>query len=122
MNPTLFDSELKIMLLVWESEPISAKDLSLLAKELFGWNKNTTYTVIKKAEAKGYLVREDPGFICRSLISKQDVRKKETKALLQKLFGGSKAALITMLLEEGTLTQAEKDSLRQLLDTPPTEA
>ena len=122
MNPTLFDSELKIMLLVWESEPISAKDLSLLAGELFGWNKNTTYTVIKKAEAKGYLVREDPGFICRSLISKQDVRKKETKALLQKLFGGSKFALIAMLLEEGTLTQAEKDSLRQLLDTPPTEA
>jgi len=122
MNPTLFDSELKIMLLVWESEPISAKDLSLLAGELFGWNKNTTYTVIKKAEAKGYLVREDRGFICRSLISKQDVRKKETKALLQKLFGGSKTALIAMLLEEGTLTQAEKDSPRQLLDTPPAEA
>ena len=43
----LFDSELKVMELIWAHEPISAKELSVLADQEFGWNKNTTYTVIK---------------------------------------------------------------------------
>ena len=44
----LFDSELKLMELVWASEPIKAKQLSLTAADKFGWKKNTTYTVLKK--------------------------------------------------------------------------
>ena len=74
----LFDSELKVMDLLWANEPISAKDLSLLAESEYGWNKNTTYTVIKKIEAKGYLRRTDPGFVCVSLISKKDICESET--------------------------------------------
>ena len=116
MKPALFDSELKIMLLLWESEPISAKDLAVIAKDLFGWNKNTTYTVIKKAEAKGYLHREDPGFICTSLISKRDVQKREAKGLLNKLFGGSKKALFSALIEEEGLTSDELDELRRMIE------
>ncbi|MBQ7364434.1 MAG: BlaI/MecI/CopY family transcriptional regulator [Clostridia bacterium] len=107
MNPGLYDSELKIMLLIWGSEPISAKEVALLANKLFGWNKNTTYTVIKKAEAKGYLRREDPGYLCHSLISKRDVQKRETKALLQKLFGGSATALLSLLSEEGLIKKED---------------
>jgi predicted transcriptional regulator len=44
----LFDSEIKVMEIIWENEPISAKQVSLIAAEQIGWNKNTTYTVIKK--------------------------------------------------------------------------
>ena len=40
---------------LWEKSPISAKDISLIAAETIGWNKNTTYTVIKKLEAKGFI-------------------------------------------------------------------
>ena len=35
----LFDSELKVMELIWAHEPISAKELSVLADQEFGWNK-----------------------------------------------------------------------------------
>jgi len=41
------------------NEPISAKQISLIAAEQIGWNKNTTYTVIKKLESKGYIKREE---------------------------------------------------------------
>ena len=49
----LYDSEMKIMELIWRKEPVSAKELSLIARDEIGWNKNTTYTVIKKAIEKG---------------------------------------------------------------------
>ena len=84
MDNKLFDSELRVMELVWEGEPISAKALSLLADERYGWNKNTTYTVIKKCEAK--------------------------------LFGGSRRALFSALLEDEELSEEELDELRAMIE------
>lgn len=116
MEIKLFDSELKIMELIWENEPVSAKEMSLIANEEYGWNKNTTYTVIKKLEAKGYVNREDPGFICTSLISKKEARKSETKGLINKFFGGSKKALFSALIEDEKLTKDEIEHLRQMIE------
>ena len=59
MKEKLFDSEAKIMEIIWERGPLSAKEISLIAADTIGWNKNTTYTVIKKLEAKGFLRRDD---------------------------------------------------------------
>ena len=112
----VFDSEIKLMEIIWEHEPISAKEVSLLADKEIGWNKNTTYTVIKKLIDKGYINREEPGFICTSLISKDEVQKSEAKGLVDKLFAGSKKALFSALLEDEELTDDEISELRDLID------
>ena len=112
----LFDSELKVMELIWAHEPISAKELSVLADKQFGWNKNTTYTVIKKMEAKGYIRRNDPGFVCVSLISKKNVCESETQGLIDKLFGGSRRALFSALLEDESLSEEELAELRAMIE------
>ncbi len=112
----VFDSEIKLMEIIWGHEPISAKEVSLLADKEIGWNKNTTYTVIKKLIDKGYVKREEPGFICTSLISKDEVQKSEAKGLVDKLFAGSKKALFSALLEDEELTDDEISELRDLID------
>ena len=112
----VFDSEIKLMEIIWEHEPVSAKDVSLLADKEIGWNKNTTYTVIKKLIDKGYVRREEPGFICTSLISKDEVQKSEAKGLVDKLFAGSKKALFSALLKDEELTDDEISELRDLID------
>ena len=112
----LYDSEMKILELIWEHEPVSAKELSVLAQDEIGWNKNTTYTVIKKAIGKGYVKREDPDFICTSLISKEDVRGSETRSLVDRLFGGSKKALFSALLEDEDLTDEDIAALREMIE------
>ncbi len=112
----LFDSEIKVMEIIWEHEPIGAKDISLIASDTIGWNKNTTYTVIKKLVAKGFIKRKDPGFICTSLISRDDVCKTETENLINKFFKGSKSALFSALLSDEALSQEELQSLRSLID------
>ena len=116
MENKLFESELKVMELVWEGEPITAKAVSLLAAEKYGWNKNTTYTVIKKCEAKGILHREEPGFICTSRVSREEVCRAETQGLIDKLFGGSRRALFSALLEDETLSAEELDELRAMIE------
>ncbi|MBR6365206.1 MAG: BlaI/MecI/CopY family transcriptional regulator [Lachnospiraceae bacterium] len=112
----LFDSEIKLMEIIWANEPVSAKQISLIADKEIGWNKNTTYTVIKKVIEKGYVKREEPGFICTALIKKEEAQKSEAKGLLEKLFHGSKKALFSALLEDEKLSDAEIDELRELIN------
>lgn len=112
----IFDSELRLMDLLWEREPISAKELSLIAASTLEWNKNTTYTVLKKLEAKGFIKRTEPNFICTSLVSRAEVQKSEAHTLAERLFGGSKKALFSALLEDESLTADELAELRQMIE------
>ena len=112
----LFDSEIKVMEIIWENEPVSAKEVSLIATERIGWNKNTTYTIIKKLEAKGFIKREDPGFICTSVYSQSQIQKSEENSLIDKLFGGSKKALFSSLLEDEKLSDDELAELKAMIE------
>ena len=116
MQEKLFESEAKVMEIIWAKAPISAKDISLIAAETIGWNKITTYTVVKKLEAKGFIKRQDPGFICTPLISQNQMQKVEAVSLVKKVFGGSRKALFSALLEDEPLSDEEINELRKLID------
>ena len=120
----LFDSELKLMELLWASEGttegmtegITAKELARIASDKIGWNKNTTYTVIKKLVAKGAIERLEPDFICRSLVTQEDVGRQEAKKVLKSFFGGSAKAMFSSFMADGTLSAEEADELRKLIN------
>jgi BlaI family penicillinase repressor len=116
MQKKLFEGEMKLMELLWETEPTSAKALSLLAADRIGWNKNTTYTVLKKLIEKEAVKREEPGFVCTSLVGRDTVRRRETARLIDRLYGGSKQALFSSLLADEALSKEELSELRALLD------
>ncbi len=116
MKEKLFDSEAKLMRIIWDKGPVSAKDVSLIAAETIGWNKNTTYTVLKKLCAKGFIRRDDPGFICTALITEDEEKKTEVRSLIDKIFGGSKRALFSALLEDEELTDEEIRELRDMIE------
>ena len=116
MKEKLFDSEAKVMEIIWANAPITAKEISLIAAETIGWNKNTTYTVLKKLEAKGFIRRDEPNFICTPLVSKGQMQKTEADSLIKKLFGGSRKALFSALLEDEPLTEEELSELRELIE------
>lgn len=90
----LFDSELKVMEVLWEQSDDSAEEFTETkrsAKEIvdvlsarIGWNKNTTYTVIKKCIEKGAIERTEPGFLCKALVSRDEVAQSETEQLIDK--------------------------------------
>lgn len=112
----LFDSELKLMELLWQNEPVSAKELSLLAAKSAGWNKNTTYTVIKKLIEKQAIKREEPGFICTSLVRKEEVGRAETESLIDRLYGGSKTAFFSALINNEALSEQDIEDLKAMIE------
>ena len=112
----LFDSELKVMEPLWDGGAQTAGALAKKLAETTGWNRNTTYTVIKKLIDKGAVARSDPGFLCTPLVTRQEVQRLETDSLITRLFGGSKAQFLSAFLSEKDLTPAEAAQLRALID------
>jgi Predicted transcriptional regulator len=103
------------MELLWSNKALAAKDISKIIKEYIGWEKNTTYTVIKRLIDKGAVKREDPGFVCRATISKKTVQAIETKVLLNKLYNGSLSTFLTEYLKNQDLTKAELLELQRII-------
>lgn len=57
----LFDSELKVMDVIWKEGDTAAKQIAAVLRGQIGWNVNTTYTLIKRCIAKGAIERREPG-------------------------------------------------------------
>ena len=115
MNTKLYDSELKVMEVLWREGDVSAKHISEVLNTEVGWNKNTTYTVIKKCIEKGAIERIEPRFICKAMISKEDVQAYETEELIERMFDGSKKQFFAALLSEKSLTYEELQQLKDLI-------
>lgn len=116
MEVKLYDSELKVMNLIWRHGELSAQQLAKLLADASGWSKTTTYTVIKKLIDKDAIERSEPGFVCRALISQEQAREAETNELIDKLFGGSPDLLVSSLLSRKKLSRDEVEKLRRLID------
>jgi len=110
----LHDGELNVMELLWSNKELAARDISKIIKEYIGWEKNTTYTVIKRLIDKGAIVREDPGFICKANITKKKIQETETNILLDKFYGGSLVNFINSYMMNYRMNEEERDALLQL--------
>lgn len=112
----LFDSELKVMEVLWRLGDRTAKEISAILGEETGWNVNTTYTVIKKCVAKGAVRRSEPNFLCHALVSKEEIQRSETEELIGKLFDGSPDLLFASLLSSQKLSDEQIERLREIVD------
>ena len=111
----LFDSELKVMDILWKEGDVPAKHIAeILTKEL-GWNKNTTYTLIKRCIRKGAIERSEPHFVCHALIPKEEVQEAETNELINKIYDGSADKLFAALLSRKKLSAEQIEKLKQIV-------
>lgn len=116
MSIKLFDSELKVMDVLWKEGDMSAKRISDILKKQVGWNMNTTYTLIKRCINKGAIKRNEPNFMCHALIEKEQVQEQETIELVNKVFDGSTDLLFASLLSRKSLSAEEIERLKQIVN------
>ena len=111
----LFDSELKVMSVLWNEGDVPAKYIADILNRELGWNKNTTYTLIKRCMKKGAIERSEPNFVCHALIPKEDVQEAETKELIDKIYDGSVDKLFAALIGRKKLSAEQIDKLKQIV-------
>jgi BlaI family penicillinase repressor len=111
----LHHGELNVMELLWANGSLPANRIAAVIKDFVGWEKNTTYTVIKRLIDKGAVRRTDPGYICTPLISKESVQKIETEVLLDRVYDGSLVNLINGYIAKEELSAEEVDALYDIV-------
>ena len=116
MDIKLFDSELKVMDVLWREGDTTAKRIAAVLSEEVGWNVNTTYTLIKRCIKKGAIERTEPNFMCHALIPKEDVQEAETDELINKIYDGSADKLFAALLGRKKLSREQIDKLKKMVD------
>ena len=108
MDIKLFDSELKVMCVLWNEGDTTAKHISDVL--------NTTYTLIKRCIKKGAIERSEPNFMCHALIPKEEVQEAETKELVDKIYDGSVDKLFAALLGRKKLSAEQIMKLKQIVE------
>ena len=115
MDIKLFDSELKVMSVLWREGDATAKHISDVLKEETGWNMNTTYTLIKRCIKKGAIACSEPHFMCHALIPQEAVQDAETDELINKIYDGSVDKLFAALLSRKKLSAQQIEKLKQIV-------
>lgn len=116
MNIKLFDSELKVMDVLWQNGDTTAKEVAQILNKEVGWSKTTTYTVIKKCINKGAIKRIEPKFVCHPLVTKEEAQAFETRELIEKMYDGAEDQLIANLLGRTNLSKEEIEQLKNLVN------
>jgi len=115
MTVKIFDSELKVLDILWKEGELTAGQLATTLKERVGWNRNTTYTVIGKLIDKGAVERFGENFSCKALITKKEVQQHETLELINKLFDGSTEDFLSAFLSDNAQLKDEVERLKLLV-------
>lgn len=116
MDIKLFDSELKVMGVLWREGDCTAKHIASVLHEQTGWNVNTTYTLIKRCIKKNAIQRTEPNFMCHAMIPKEEVQEAETNELIDKIFDGSADKLFASLLGRKKLSAQQIERLKEMVE------
>ena len=111
---TLFEAEKKLMEIIWKEAPVESGKLVKLANEINDWNKSTTYTVLRKLIAKGFVKNEDT--IVSVLIPKEDVLISESNQIVEESFSGSLPMFVASFLgNKRSLSDEDAEALIKLI-------
>lgn len=115
---SLPDGELEIMQIVWQCEPPVSR--SIIEETLNKQKKlapSTILTFLTRLCDRGFLRVERKGRtnLYTPLVSRRDYLAKESRRMLNRLYGGSLSAFATSLCDSG-ISKEEIDTLRIMLE------
>lgn len=110
------DSELKVLEVLWTEGTLSAAQIAKALAASTGWSRNTTYTIIKRCIDKGLIRRDEPKFLCTPLVSRDEVRSRETDEFIDRMFDGSRKQFFAALIADSKLSESELAELRDLIN------
>lgn len=111
----IYDSEMNIMSYLWKNGQSKAADIAKAMETEVGWNKNTTYTVIRRCIEKNLIVRSDPGYICSAAVTKRNAAKEEIREMLSLYFNGSVLKFFLALLEACPISRDDAREIKSIV-------
>lgn len=111
------ETELEIMLALWEADKSVQRNYFNTRFSEKGWSDSTILTMLARLQEKGFITSEKSGNknIYTAVISKDEYLKVENSSFLSRLHKGSIKHFIASLADNDGLTSDDIDELENLL-------
>ncbi|MCZ6834366.1 MAG: BlaI/MecI/CopY family transcriptional regulator [Planctomycetota bacterium] len=118
MRKDITEAELDVMDVLWLESPIAASDIHLQQDSQKKWSIQTVKTLLSRLVEKGVVAYERDGkrFLYRPLIKRGDYTQSAATRLVDKLFDGRVAPLISQLAEGRGLSDDDLEDIERLLE------
>ena len=100
--------------IIWQNEPLSTQELIRLCEAQLKWKRTTTYTVLGRLAERG-LFRNEGGQVT-SLVSREEFYSRQSHQYVEDSFDGSLPAFLAAFTARKSLTPAEVEEIRRLID------
>lgn len=110
----LGEMETKFAELIWDNEPLTSKDLTILAEEAFNWKRTTTYTMLKRLCDRG--IFENKKGTVTALMTKSEFWSSRSEEFLKEEFEGSLPKFILAFTKNNKLSSNEINEIQKLID------
>lgn len=116
--PPISESEAKVMDVLWQTQPATAEQIFAQLQSSKGWHVSTVKTLLGRLVKKNAIATDSDGrrFLYRPLLSRDVYVSLESRSLLDRLFGGKVAPLVSHFAEQRKLSKRDIAELRRLLD------
>lgn len=118
-NPHRISSaESEVMKVLWALSPRAAEDILIVLAKEQGWAEGTVKALLNRLLKKGAIAAEKDGrrFLYRPLIGRDDYIDTESQGLLDRLFDGRLAPLVSHFSKREKLAPQDIAELRRLLE------
>jgi predicted transcriptional regulator len=111
------EGELAVMEVLWAESPLTASEVSERIAPDRGWSDRTVKTMLARLLAKGVLGHEEDGrrYLYRPLVERADYVSRESRRLVDRLFGGRTAPLVAHLAETNALSDEDIVEIEAML-------
>ena len=111
------DAEHVVMEALWDEAPLTAQDVAERIGPSRGWSTNTVKTLIGRLVAKAAVTHEADGrrYLYRPAVAREDYVARESRRLIDRLFGGRLTPLVAHLAETDALTDADIAEIEALI-------
>ena len=116
MEIVLYERELEVMEVLWERGSATVAEVRDALEDEMAYT--TVLTVLRRLEEKGYVGHDEEGRAhrYRPLVERVQARESALERLTRKLFQGSPELLLTHLVSQKKLSEAELRRLRDLVE------
>lgn len=117
MAERISEGEAVVMEALWDGGPMTAAEVATHLAGGREWSERTVKTMLSRLVAKGALAFEEEGrrYRYRPLVSRDAYVGRESRRLVDRLFGGRAAPLVAQLAEAGELSDRDMDEIDALL-------
>ena len=117
MDRRITDAELEVMEVLWTDAPLTAAEVAERTPEARGWSLQTVKTLLSRLEAKGAVDHRRDGrrFLYSPAVARQAYVARESRRLVDRLFGGRITPLVAHLADSDALTEDDIEEIERLI-------